>query len=84
MVLWSVIVNSDSDAADTPQGVTNWRVKPEWSGRRLADEYAKGDSIRDIAARTGLSYGSVHRRLFEQDVKFRSRGGWRHGRRSES
>ena len=37
--------------------------------------YDQGDSIRDIAALTGRSYGFVHRVLVESGASLRSRGG---------
>ncbi len=37
--------------------------------------YDGGDSIRDIAAATGRSYGFVHRVLVECGAPLRSRGG---------
>ncbi len=37
--------------------------------------YDGGDSIRDIAAATGRSYGFVHRVLVESGAPLRSRGG---------
>jgi len=37
--------------------------------------YDEGDSIRDIAAKTGRSYGFVHRVLVESGAALRSRGG---------
>ncbi|WP_411114090.1 helix-turn-helix domain-containing protein [Streptomyces sp. 029-5] len=43
---------------------------------QLKDWYLKEDlSIRAISARTGRSYGSVHRMLGEAGVEFRPRGG---------
>lgn len=37
--------------------------------------YDEGDSIRDIAAKTGRSYGFVHRVLAESGATMRPRGG---------
>ncbi|MFE9127026.1 helix-turn-helix domain-containing protein [Streptomyces sp. NPDC007148] len=39
----------------------------------LADLYRAGSSIRGLAARTGRSYGAVHRLLAEAGVRFRPR-----------
>jgi DNA-directed RNA polymerase specialized sigma24 family protein len=44
----------------------------------LAASYRKGASIRTLAARTGLSYGTVHNRLTDANVKLRGRGGPNH------
>lgn len=41
----------------------------------LAEQYARGDSIRTIADRTGRSYGGVYRLLVEAGVALRGRGG---------
>ena len=48
---------------------------------KLAKAYRNGDSIRDLAAKTGASYGTVHNRLQESGVKMRSRGGPNHVKR---
>lgn len=45
---------------------------------KLAKAYRGGDSIRDLAAKTGASYGTVHDRLQDAGVKMRSRGGPNH------
>lgn len=44
----------------------------------LSAAYRKGASVRDLAARTGQSYGTVHNKLAESGVKMRSRGGPNH------
>lgn len=44
----------------------------------VAAQYRKGASIRDIAARKNLSYGTVHNMLTEANAKMRSRGGPNH------
>jgi hypothetical protein len=41
----------------------------------LRKRYAKGASIRELAAETGRSYGFVHRLLVESDIDLRGRGG---------
>lgn len=41
----------------------------------LVTKYQAGDSIRDLAAETGRSYGFVHRLLVENGVTLRGRGG---------
>ncbi|GAA3199401.1 helix-turn-helix domain-containing protein [Actinocorallia longicatena] len=43
----------------------------------LAAKYASGQSIRQLAAETGRSYGAVHRLLVDHGVNLRSRGGAR-------
>lgn len=42
-----------------------------------ARDYKGGASIRDIAERTGRSYGATHRLLVEAGVTLRGRGGSR-------
>ena len=42
---------------------------------KLARQYAKGASIRELAEAHGRSYGSVHRMLSESGVTLRGRGG---------
>lgn len=59
--------------------MTMWRRLPEFDGPVLAERYAAGRSVRQIAADTGLSYGTVWRRLSEHEVKFRPRGGYHPG-----
>jgi transposase-like protein len=44
----------------------------------LRDEYERGASIRNLAATTGKSYGSVHSMLRESGTTMRSRGGPNH------
>jgi transposase len=55
------------------------RLNPKDHGEafaRIARAYDDGASIRTIAARTGRSYGFIHRLLAERpDVTFRERGG---------
>lgn len=46
--------------------------------RELRNAYEKGASIRDLAASTGRSYGSVHAMLRESGTTMRSRGGPNH------
>jgi hypothetical protein len=41
----------------------------------LGKRYDDGESIRDLAASTGRSYGFVHRILTETGVTLRGRGG---------
>jgi hypothetical protein len=41
----------------------------------LGKRYGDGESIRDLAASTGRSYGFVHRILTETGVALRGRGG---------
>lgn len=45
--------------------------------RELAERYADGEPIRDLAVSIGRSYGFVHRVLSESGVPLRSRGGSR-------
>ncbi|GAA1192832.1 hypothetical protein GCM10009654_57630 [Streptomyces hebeiensis] len=47
--------------------------------RKVIPLYQAGASIRQIAKKTGRSYGGMHRMLSEAGVKMRGRGG---GRRS--
>ncbi|MGN6087829.1 MAG: helix-turn-helix domain-containing protein [Actinomycetes bacterium] len=48
----------------------------------LQRRYAAGESIRDLAASTGRSYGFVHRILSESGTQLRGRGGATRGKRS--
>src|SRR5690348_6793423 len=41
----------------------------------LVQEYESGQSIRDLAARYGVGYGMIHRRLLWGGAKMRPRGG---------
>jgi hypothetical protein len=43
--------------------------------KELATAYASGQSIRQLAAETGRSYGAVHRLLVDNGVSLRGRGG---------
>jgi hypothetical protein len=43
--------------------------------REVAARYGAGESIRELAASLGRSYGFVHRLLIEADVELRGRGG---------
>ena len=43
--------------------------------KELAAAYASGQSIRQLAAETGRSYGAVHRLLVDNGVSLRGRGG---------
>ena len=42
---------------------------------QVTRHYDDGESIRDIAAKTGRSYGFVHRVLVDSGATMRSRGG---------
>jgi len=44
----------------------------------LRNEYERGASIRNLAATTGRSYGSIHGMLRESGTTMRSRGGPNH------
>ncbi len=48
----------------------------------LRSAYERGASIRNLAASTGRSYGSVHSLLRESCTTMRSRGGPNHRRRT--
>jgi transposase-like protein len=48
----------------------------------LRNAYEGGASIRNLAATTGRSYGSVHSMLRESGTALRSRGGPNHRARS--
>lgn len=50
----------------------------------LVKKYESGDSIRELAADIGRSYGFVHRILLENDVTLRGRGGAPKSRRRKS
>jgi hypothetical protein len=50
----------------------------------LTKKYESGDSIRELAAATGRSYGFVHRLLVENGVTLRGRGGAPTSRRKKS
>lgn len=41
----------------------------------LPAEYLEGASIRQLAAKHGISYGTVHAMLTRTDTKLRGRGG---------
>ena len=41
----------------------------------LREQYEGGASIRDLASKTGRSYGFVHRLLVDSGVALRGRGG---------
>lgn len=43
--------------------------------QELVTRYLAGESIRELAASTGRSYGFVHRVLSESEVTLRGRGG---------
>ncbi len=43
--------------------------------RDLVARYEAGESIRELAASTGRSYGFVHRLLSESGAQLRGRGG---------
>ncbi|MGV9312105.1 helix-turn-helix domain-containing protein [Streptomyces sp. NPDC003691] len=69
-----------SDAMDAlPELPYAKRLSPEVAASaipKIATAYNDGASIRAIAARTGRSYGFVHRTLSEHDdVTLRGRGG---------
>lgn len=48
------------------------------AAKSVASTYKKGLSIRDIAKRTGKSYGTVHNMLTASGTKKRARGGPNH------
>ncbi len=48
----------------------------------LKRKYSSGQSIRQLAAETGRSYGFVHRMLSESGVSLRGRGGATRGSKS--
>ena len=48
----------------------------------LVEKYTSGDSIRDLAGKTGRSYGFVNRLLVENGVTLRGRGGSPKSRRT--
>jgi hypothetical protein len=48
----------------------------------LRRKYDSGESIRDLAATTGRSYGFVHRILSESGANLRGRGGATRGRKA--
>ncbi|MEV0282314.1 helix-turn-helix domain-containing protein [Streptomyces sp. NPDC050610] len=50
-------------------------AKEEFDRATAADYTVKKASIRDIASKTGRSFGAVHRSLTRQKVVFRPRGG---------
>ena len=49
----------------------------------LRNAYEGGASIRNLAATTGRSYGSIHSMLRESGTTMRSRGGPNHRTRSK-
>jgi hypothetical protein len=50
----------------------------------LGKRYDNGESIRDLAASTGRSYGFIHRILTETGVTLRGRGGATRGGKTTS
>jgi hypothetical protein len=44
----------------------------------LRNAYERGASIRNLAATTGRSYGSIHSMLLESGATLRARGGANH------
>jgi hypothetical protein len=50
----------------------------------LRKRYDDGESIRDLAASTGRSYGFVHRILTETGAVLRGRGGATRGAKAKS
>jgi DNA-directed RNA polymerase specialized sigma24 family protein len=65
---------TDSDAATRKQRRMSAPQRQEET-RVIIRRYQAGESIRQIAAVLGRSYGTVHRRLYEAGVAFRPRGG---------
>lgn len=51
--------------------------------QQVVEQYAKGASIRELAASTGRSYGFIHRLLTEAGVPLRGRGGATRNRNSK-
>lgn len=51
------------------------RPERERLSKKVATQYEKGKSIREIGEATGRSYGAVHRMLTDAGVSFRTRGG---------
>lgn len=52
------------------------RVGEDWTPERLALRYERdGVALRALATESGLSYGTVYKRLREQGVSMRPRGG---------
>ncbi|MFE7114170.1 helix-turn-helix domain-containing protein [Streptomyces sp. NPDC057654] len=49
--------------------------KEEFDRAAAAAYQNKGASIRNIAAKTGRSFGAIHRSLAQQKIPFRPRGG---------
>ena len=43
--------------------------------KTLKTGYSNGKSVRQLSKDNGVSYGKVHRMLFEGGVQFRPRGG---------
>lgn len=52
--------------------------------RELRSAYEGGASIRNLAASSGRSYGSVHSMLLESGTTMRSRGGPNHHSKSRA
>lgn len=67
-----------------PRGTRVTGAQRETLASEVRKQYESGDSIRDIAAATGRSYGFVHRILSENGVELRGRGGATRGRRRSS
>ncbi len=59
----------------TPKGARLVGAARERIAATVTRRYDRGDSIREIAAETGRSYGFIHRLLVESGTTMRSRGG---------
>src|SRR5262249_40830923 len=59
-----------------PTPVTDPKVRKQ-EAAALAERYARGETIRELAAATGRPYGTVRRLLREARVEFRAPGGAR-------
>lgn len=66
-----------SPVAVVPDIVTgvSMRARPEWTPERLAERYGAGVALRALCTESGLSYGTVYKRLTEHGVSMRPRGG---------
>ncbi|WP_199512196.1 helix-turn-helix domain-containing protein [Nucisporomicrobium flavum] len=66
-------------AAPTQIARRKYLLLPRWERRALqktaAAAYARGDTIRTIAAAIGYSYATTHRILTDAGVTMRKRGG---------
>lgn len=60
-----------------PYNLPSSRDRLDLNDAELAEQYRQGAAVRAIAAQKGVSYGTIHFRLWRAGVVFRPRGGRR-------